>query len=584
MGGSLVQFFLEAAEQVVPDEEHADVVLVQVDIVLRVVDAVVGGRLDPAVENAHAADMPRVRPELVEELRHADQQKDGEWHAAERHRHIENPVGERAGAGLPQGRGEVELLALVMHHVRCPEQAHGVAEAVMPVVAEIVEDEGEYPGGPAVRGQAHGGAVGQHPLVSIEAEETEEDAHAGADDAATQAVQRVGEAVVAGAAEPVDDEFEGDERQEDRDRETYRAAIRAVHVDIVAQTSRLAPPTTIEDMEAGQADIAMELRERLEAQRTAFRKSPPGRPERMDALRRLEQALLKHKDDIIAAISQDFGGRPGEETVTLELFPVLNEIRHALRHLKRWMEPRRAPVEWQFWPGRARVIYQPRGVVGIIAPWNYPVFLSLGPLVGAMAAGNHVMVKPSELAPATARLVQSMMAELYSPEYVSVIPGEPDVAAAFAGLRFDHLLFTGSARVGKLVMKAASENLTPVTLELGGKSPALVHASYPVREAATKIMAGKLFNAGQTCVAPDYVLLPHERKKEFLSEMRAAVGKLYPKLAGNRDYTRILSARHYQRLTGLVEDARRKGAEVLEVNPARRSAARRTACSRRLWF
>jgi coniferyl-aldehyde dehydrogenase len=321
-------------------------------------------------------------------------------------------------------------------------------------------------------------------------------------------------------------------------------------------------------MEAGQADIAMELRERLEAQRTAFRKSPPGRRERVDALRRLEQALLKHKDDLIAAISQDFGGRPGEETVTLELFPVLNEIRHALRHLKRWMEPRRAPVEWQFWPGRARVIYQPRGVVGIIAPWNYPVFLSLGPLVGAMAAGNHVMVKPSELAPATARLVQSMMAELYSPEYVSVIPGEPDVAAAFAGLRFDHLLFTGSARVGKLVMKAASENLTPVTLELGGKSPALVHASYPVREAATKIMAGKLFNAGQTCVAPDYALLPHERKDEFLSEMRAAVGKLYPKLAGNRDYTRILSARHYQRLTGLVEDARRKGAEVLELNPA----------------
>jgi len=321
-------------------------------------------------------------------------------------------------------------------------------------------------------------------------------------------------------------------------------------------------------MEAGQADIAIELRERLEAQRTSFRKNPPGRRERVDALRRLEQALLKHKDDIIAAISQDFGGRPAEETLTLELFPVLNEIRHALSHLKRWMEPQRAPVAWQFWPGRARVIYQPLGVVGIIAPWNYPVFLSLAPLVGALAAGNHVMLKPSELAPVTAHLMQAIITELYPPQYVAVMPGEADVAAAFAGLPFDHLLFTGSARVGKLVMRAASENLTPVTLELGGKSPAIVHASYPVRDAATKIVMGKLYNAGQTCVAPDYVLLPQERKDQFLTEMRAAVAKLYPKLAANRDYTRIVSVRHYQRLLGLVEDARRKGAEVLEVNPA----------------
>jgi len=178
------------------------------------------------------------------------------------------------------------------------------------------------------------------------------------------------------------------------------------------------------------------------------------------------------------------------------------------------------------------------------------------------------MLKPSELAPVTAHLMQAIITELYPPQYVAVMPGEADVAAAFAGLPFDHLLFTGSARVGKLVMRAASENLTPVTLELGGKSPAIVHASYPVRDAATKIVMGKLYNAGQTCVAPDYVLLPQERKDQFLTEMRAAVAKLYPKLAANRDYTRIVSVRHYQRLLGLVEDARRKGAEVLEVNPA----------------
>jgi len=321
-------------------------------------------------------------------------------------------------------------------------------------------------------------------------------------------------------------------------------------------------------MEAGRADIRTELRECLEAQRTAFRKNPPGRRERVDALRRLEQALLKHKDDLVAAISEDFGGRAPEETLTLELFPVLNEIRHALRRLKDWMAPRRAPVQWQFWPGRARVIYQPLGVVGIIAPWNYPLFLSLSPMVGALAAGNHVMLKPSELAPATARLMQSILAELFPPVYVAVMPGEADVAAAFAALPFDHLLFTGSERVGKLVMKAAGENLTPVTLELGGKSPAIVHGSYPVRDAALKIMIGKLLNAGQTCVAPDYVLLPREKQDEYLRELLSAAAKLYPKLAANRDYTRIVSVRHYQRLSALVEDARSKGAKVLEINPA----------------
>jgi coniferyl-aldehyde dehydrogenase len=178
------------------------------------------------------------------------------------------------------------------------------------------------------------------------------------------------------------------------------------------------------------------------------------------------------------------------------------------------------------------------------------------------------MLKPSELAPATARLMQSMLAELYPPEYVTVVMGEADVAAGFAALPFDHLLFTGSARVGKAVMKAAAENLTPVTLELGGKSPAIVHESYSMRDAATRIAMGKLYNAGQTCVAPDYVLAPERQKKEFVTEFRSAVARLYPTLAANRDYTRVASPRHYQRLAGLVEDARRKGAEIVAINPA----------------
>jgi coniferyl-aldehyde dehydrogenase len=317
-------------------------------------------------------------------------------------------------------------------------------------------------------------------------------------------------------------------------------------------------------MEAGR----MELQAFWEAQRTAFCRRAPGRAERVDALRGLERALLRHKGDVIDAISQDFGGRPAEETLALELFPVLNEIRHALRNLKGWMEPQRAPVAWQFWPGRAKVVYQPRGVVGIIAPWNYPVFLSLAPLVGALAAGNHVMLKPSELAPATAELLQSIVTGLYSPEYVAVITGEAEVAAGFAALPFDHLLFTGSTRVGKAVMKAAAENLTPVTLELGGKSPAIIHESYSMRDAASKIAMGKLYNAGQTCVAPDYVLVAEHQKDSFVAEFRSAVARLYPTLAANRDYTRVVSPRHYQRLAALVDNARCKGAEAVAVNPA----------------
>ncbi len=281
----------------------------------------------------------------------------------------------------------------------------------------------------------------------------------------------------------------------------------------------------------------------------------------MDALGKLEQSLLRNKDAIIGAIARDFGGRPAEETLTLELFPVLNEIRHARRRLEDWMTAERAPVAWQFWPGRAKVVYQPLGVVGIIAPWNYPLFLSFAPLVGAIAAGNHVMLKPSEQAPATAQLMQSIITKLYPPEYVTVILGEAEVAAGMASLPFDHLLFTGSTRVGKLVMRAASENLTPVTLELGGKSPAIVHPSFPVREAATKIALGKLYNAGQTCVAPDYVLVSRERHDEFVVQVRAAIGRMYP---DTRDYTRILGARQYQRLLALVDDARSKGATVLE--------------------
>jgi len=310
------------------------------------------------------------------------------------------------------------------------------------------------------------------------------------------------------------------------------------------------------------------LQRSYEAQRAAFRRKMPGYRERSDALRALEQALLKHKDRLIAAISDDFGGRAAEETLALELFPTLAEIRHAIAHLKRWMAPRRIPVSWQFWPARARVLYQPLGVAGILSAWNYPLFLSLVPLANALAAGNHVMLKPSEFAPRTAELMASMATELYPPEYVTVILGEADTGREFSQLPLDHLLYTGSERVGRLVMRAASENLTPVTLELGGKSPALVHRDCPLEEAAERILAGKLYNAGQTCVAPDYVLIPADREPQFVELAKRVIRRMYPCLHANMDYTRILNVRHYERLRALVNDARIKGANVVEINPA----------------
>jgi coniferyl-aldehyde dehydrogenase len=310
------------------------------------------------------------------------------------------------------------------------------------------------------------------------------------------------------------------------------------------------------------------LQQIFEAQRSAFRRKMPGYAGRCDALRALEQALLKKKDAIVAAISDDFGGRAAEETLALELVPTLAEIRHAIAHLKSWIAPRRVPVSWQFWPARARVLYQPLGVVGVLSAWNYPLFLSLVPLANALAAGNHVMLKPSEFAPRTAELMRSMAAELYPADYVSVVLGEADTGSEFAQLPFDHLLYTGSARVGKLVMKAAADNLTPVTLELGGKSPALIHRDYPLENAAERILAGKLYNAGQTCVAPDYVLVPSDLRDEFMELARGVTTRMYPSLAANADYTRIINVRHYRRLLALLDDAQNKQARVIRINPA----------------
>ena len=306
----------------------------------------------------------------------------------------------------------------------------------------------------------------------------------------------------------------------------------------------------------------------FDAQRRAFADNPPRYEQRLDALRALEASLTKRRHEIAAAISDDFGGRPAEETFALELFPLLNEIRHARRNLKRWMTPHRAPVAWPFQPSTARIVYQPLGVVGILSPWNCPLFLTLAPLTGVLAAGNHALLKPSELAPASAGIIAAIISDLFPPEYVATIVGDAETAADLTRLPFDHLLFTGSARVGRLVMKAASENLVPVTLELGGKSPVIVHAGYPIERAARRILAGKLYNAGQICVSPDYVLVPRGQRDAFVEAARHIVRSMYPSCAGNPDYTRIINTQQYRRIEALVNDARRLGGQVIELGSA----------------
>jgi coniferyl-aldehyde dehydrogenase len=227
------------------------------------------------------------------------------------------------------------------------------------------------------------------------------------------------------------------------------------------------------------------------------------------------------------------------------------------------MKPARRRVGLAFQPASARVVYQPLGVVGIIVPWNYPLYLAIGPLIGALAAGNRVMLKLSESTPSTGLLLKSLLAQIFPEDQVAVVLGEADLGIAFSQLPFDHLLFTGSTSVGRQVMRAAAEHLTPVTLELGGKSPAIVSAEVPLADAAERIAFGKTLNAGQTCVAPDYVLVPKNRVDGFVEAYRSVIRRFYPQLADNPDYTSIINERHHTRLQRYLEDAQGKGARVL---------------------
>jgi coniferyl-aldehyde dehydrogenase len=305
-------------------------------------------------------------------------------------------------------------------------------------------------------------------------------------------------------------------------------------------------------------------------QREAFvAAGPPSLEERLDDLRKLKRAIQRNATRIAELICADFGNRSRHESLVADIWPVLSAIRHTAKNLSRWMKPKRVPVGLELSWGSARVVYQPLGVVGIISPWNYPFQLALTPLMSALAAGNRVMLKPSELTPRTSEFLAEFLAELFSPDKVAIVLGDAQVGAAFSRLPFDHLFYTGSTAVGRLVMQAAAANLTPVTLELGGKSPCIVGEDARLPAAADAILYGKLLSAGQTCIAPDYVLLPERHLEEFIDLAATAVGKLYPSLRRNPDYTSIINQRHYQRIVQMIEEAKSKGVRVIELNPAR---------------
>lgn len=305
-------------------------------------------------------------------------------------------------------------------------------------------------------------------------------------------------------------------------------------------------------------------------QRAAFSRRASCLParERERALTLLEKQLLRRRYRLADAISADFGGRSTQESLLVEIFGLVDELRYTRRRLCAWMAPQSVRSNWQTWPGRARLHFQPRGVVGVMGAFNYPVYLSLSPAIGALAAGNHVLVKPSELAPATATELQSLIADTFPAEYMSVVTGGQDCSQRFANLPFDYLLFTGSARVGRLVMQAAAANLTPVTLELGGKSPVIVDRDYPLEQAVPDILHAKLLNAGQTCIAPDHVYVPEERLEQFFSLARSTVSRFYPSLVANADYTRIINDHSYRRLEEWLREAGRRGARIEVLNPA----------------
>ncbi len=330
------------------------------------------------------------------------------------------------------------------------------------------------------------------------------------------------------------------------------------------------------------------LQPHLDAQKRAALLDPcPTLEARRDALGRLETLLRRNSEALHRAVHADFGNRARPETILAEILPVLDAIGYSRARLGRWMRPRRRGVSARLRPGRAWIEVQPLGCIGIVSPWNYPILLSLMPVVDALAAGNRVMLKPSEHTPACSALLQSLLADVFEASQLRVVTGDADVGRRFCALPFDHLLFTGSTGVGRSVMQAAAAGLVPVTLELGGKSPAILCADAVaddarLRHAAHSLAVGKFFSAGQTCLAPDYVLTPRHRLLETAEALRTAAARLYPTILDNPDYTALISDRHHRRLRALIDEAVPGCTAVLRHAEDRPDQQQRLTAQRRL--
>ncbi len=315
-----------------------------------------------------------------------------------------------------------------------------------------------------------------------------------------------------------------------------------------------------------------QMRTILDIQKQAnLRKGPPDVALRRHRLTRCIDLLLTHKDDFVDAIVADYGARSRDLTLLTDIAAAIGPLKQARSQLVAWMKPQRrkvTPAALGVLGARAEVRFQPKGVVGVMTPWNFPVQLAMDAIAGALAAGNRVMLKPSEFTPATSALLAQTIDLYFDEDEIAVILGGPDIGAAFAGLPFDHLIFTGATVIGRHVMRAAADNLTPVTLELGGKSPVVIGKGADIAKTAARVMAGKTMNAGQVCLAPDYVLTPKEELNSFVTEAKDATASMFPTIKDNPDYTAMINQRHYDRVRGLISDAKAKGAEIVEINPA----------------
>ena len=324
------------------------------------------------------------------------------------------------------------------------------------------------------------------------------------------------------------------------------------------------------DTTTNEMNRVLELQKQLN-----IKEGAPSAALRLDRLDRCISMVSAYKKEIVESMQDDFGNRDPIMSATTEVDSVIGPMVHAKKNLKKWMktEKRKASIAGtgpllSLTGAKALINYQPKGVVGVISPWNFPVNLALAPLAGIIAAGNRVMLKPSELTPSSSDLMKKMINEYFEESEIAVFTGDPEVGAAFSALAFDHMLFTGGTEIAKHVMRAAADNLVPLTLELGGKSPVVVGQSSKMQDVAQRVMQGKTMNAGQICLAPDYALVPEGKVNEFVDAAVAITSEMFPDMKDNDDYTSIINQKHYDRIQGYLADAKEKGAEVVEINPS----------------